>query len=64
MGFLFKKNFSPGDLVKRKSTGILYYVLDRKKYQDRWIILISNNDKPMLPVWDFENIYEIIQKSI
>jgi hypothetical protein len=64
MRFFFKKKLSPGDLVKRKSTGTLYYVLDRKKYQERWIILISNSKEPLLPVWDFENIYEVVQESI
>ena len=60
----FKNFISPGDLVERKSTGTLYYVLDRKMYQERWIILISNSRDPMLPVWDFESIYKIVQKSV
>jgi hypothetical protein len=58
------KRFSPGDLVQRKSTGRLYYVLDRKKYQDRWIILVSNSEEPVTPVWDFEKIYTLVQEGV
>jgi hypothetical protein len=60
--FIKKPKISPGDLIIRNSTKKIYYVLDKKLYKDRQIILIVSDDYRS-PVWDFENLYAIIQKN-
>jgi hypothetical protein len=58
--FIKKEKITPGDLIIRNSTKKIYYVLDKKLYKSRQIILIVDDYK--YPVWDFENLYSIVQK--
>lgn len=61
--FIKKQKITPGDLIIRNSTKKIYYVLDKKLlYKSRQIILIVNDDY-RCPVWDFENLYSIVQKK-